>query len=174
MLEDSTKTKFNYDGESKTYAQLLSQDNDFEIMIRADIKYEDIYVENEFYYQKNLLTYELFAYKDSFKDVISIPLLANNLPVTTIGKYALSLNVFNKLSLSDSVIKIKSYALCASKGKVFIPNTVTIINANGLYLENGSVIYTEAASKKEDWDSNWNSRFLTVNYSTSRADFNNL
>ena len=177
VIEDSSKTMFRVGTSGlKTYQELLIEDDDYEAIIKADISYSDIeYDDNrEFFYSRNITGYEVLIYKNGNADEIVIPETFKGLPVNIIGRLAFVFVLFNKLTVGSNVTKIKSCAFASSKGNIFIPSTVLIINAKGLYLKNGSIIYTDATAKKDDWDSNWNPNSLTVNYSTSKADFDNL
>lgn len=173
VLENSTTTKFSTSSGLKTYEELLTIDDDYEWWFKANIAYDDIYFDenNAIYYHKTNNSYEVLAYRDSFADEVVVLDSINNLPVTTIGKWAFVCSFFDKLTIGSNVNKIKSSAIIECKGDVFIPNSVSIINANGLYLSSGSTIYAEASAKKDDWDSNWNANSTEVVYSTTKQAF---
>ena len=103
-----------------------------------------------------------------------IHLIIYNSPVNTIGRFVFFYTSFNKLIIGGNVERIRTYAFFDAKGKIYIPNSVTTINANALYLKNTSKIYTGVASKPDDWDSNWVPNSIEVNYSVSLEEFNNL
>lgn len=174
VLEDSTTITFDYAGTPKTYDELLLVEEEYEMLFKKDIEYSDIYYENDTYYAKNGLGYDLIGYRNNYVSQIVIPDVVDGLPVKAIGKYAFDGVIVDKLTIGNNVNRIRSYAFAHTLGKVFIPNSVDIINAYGLYLESGSRIYTNASSKKDDWDTNWKSNYIEVVYSTSKADFDNL
>ena len=176
VLEDDSSTMFNVDGVIMSFSNLLTIDEDYEIFFKVNIDYDDIFFDesNDIYYKLNLLSYELIAYKNNYVDYITIPNTFNTLPVNIIGKFAFTAVYFNKLAIGSNVERIRTKGFYACTGKIFIPNTVSVINANGFSLESGSQIYTNASAKKDDWDSSWNTNSTPVNYSTSKAEFDNL
>ena len=177
VVEDSSKTKFRYESYGlKTYEELVSGDNDYEEIIKADIPYEDICWDSNknFFFVRNLAGYEVLTYKGVNATEIVVPNTFKDLPVNSIGRMAFYYINFEKLIVGNAVSKIKTNAFYYSKGKVYIPSGVSIINANAMLLKSGSKIYTGVSSKPDDWDTNWNPNSIEVIYSTSLVDFNNL
>ena len=175
VIEDTAKTKFNYQGTIKSYSELLADvDDDYEWIFKADIEYDDIYRDdNDFYYYKTNGAYEVLSCKNKYYDDITILDSINGIPVKTIGKWAFAYVNFNKLIIGNNINKIKTRAFIECDGAVFIPNTVSIINANAFEYA-PTTIYVEASQKPDDWDSNWNPNNRPVVYSTSRQDFENI
>lgn len=176
VLEDSSKTKFRYNSNLITYEELLNADSDYEILLKANIAYEDIYfdAESEIYYSKDGLSYQLLACRNNFVDEIVIKDRIDGIAVKTIEKYAFACATFGKIKIGKNINKIKPYAFVETIVKVFVPINVEIINANGLSLRDDSVIYVQAATKPDDWDSNWNPNNKNVVYSTSESDFDSM
>lgn len=176
VLEDSSKTKFNYNNTLKTYDELLAIDDDFEWLFKANIDYEDIYCDdNSIYYNKISNGYEVLSCRESYVDEIVILDSINNMQVKSIGKWAFVWNVFNKLTIGNNVNKIKPNAFVDCYGSIFIPNNVEIINANALDLNSSSsIIYVEVSQKPDNWDTTWNPNNRTVIYSTSKQTFANM
>lgn len=174
VINDTTKTKFNYSGTIKTYSELVDYDDDYEVLFKININYDDIYCENDIYYNKTINGYEVLYYANSYADDVTILDSIDNIKVTSIGKYAFLWKHFGKLMIGDNVTKIRSNAFYECSGDVFIPSNVSIVNASGFYYHN-EIIYVEASQKPEDWDTNWktSSGSGTVIYSASKDEFIN-
>jgi len=174
VVEDTSKTKVNYEGTIETFDELIASDDDYVILFKTNIDYDDIYhADNDIYYYKTNNGYEVLAYKNSYKDEVFVLDSIDNLKVTSIGKLAFVNSYFNKLTIGNNVNKIKSNAFYECKGNVFIPNNVEIINANAFDYDS-TMIYVEVSQKPDDWDSNWNSNNTNVMYSISKESFENM
>ena len=109
VLEDSSKTKFRYNSNLITYEELLNADDDYEILFKANIAYEDIYfdTESEIYYSKDGLSYQLLACRSNFVDEIIIKDSIDGRAVKTIEKYAFACATFGKIKIGKNINKIK-------------------------------------------------------------------
>ena len=176
VLEDSSNVKFKYRGTIYTYDELLALDDDYEMFIKTNIVYDDIYYDenSKIYYAKDNLSYEVISCKQNYVDNINILDSIGSLPVKTIGKYAFEWIFVSRITIGNNVNKIKSYAFYQCKASLFIPNNVGIINANGIYINSGSIIYAEVSQKPDDWDTNWNPNNTLVVYSASKQSFDNM
>ena len=79
--------------------------------------------------------------------------------VTIIGSYAFrNCTSLTSVTIPNSVTTIESYAFkrCTSLTNVTIPSSVTTIGSDAFYnCGSLAIIYCEAESKPEGWDSNW-------------------
>lgn len=132
-------------------------------------KWEDVYFNEETnsYYIKDLLGYTLIAYMNhEVGREIVIESTFNNETVHTIRKGAVY-GFFNHKSLiiEDGVKKIQSgaFMVCEDFNYVYIPSSVTIINAYGF---DGLCkrFYTNHTSKPDEWDTQW-AGYSTGSYS---------
>lgn len=163
VVEDPTKTKLidNKNGNEMTY-------DDKEVLIKTNIKYDDIYYddENDIYYVKNNLSWEVLACRAWYADVAHILDNIDNIPVKTIGKFAFYGDGPRIITIGSNINKIKSYAFYETNGIILIPKNVSIINANGLDVYSEAIVLVEVESKPDDWDSNWiSSSYAKVYYS---------
>ena len=176
VLENSSKTKFRYQGNLMTYDELVNTDDEFEVLIKANIAYENIYYDEEFetYYTKDTMSYQVLACKANFVDKVLIKDTINELPVKTVERFSFAYIEIGKIKIGKNISKIKPYAFVGASAMVFVPNSVEIINAYGLSLGSSSTIYVEASQKPDDWDSNWNPNNRTVVYSALESDFDSM
>ena len=172
-VEDTSKTKFIYNDQIIPIEDVITFDDELAGIIFGDIQYDDIVFQDEMYFVRVNGGYELLTYHNNFVDMDAIPNYINLLPVVSIGKYSIYNVEIGKLIIGDNVNKIKSSSIVMS-GKLFIPHTVSIINANAIHINDGFAIYTDASAKLDEWDSNWVNYQQVVNYSYSKESFINL
>ena len=173
VLEDSSNVKFKYRGTIYTYDELLALDDDYEMFIKTNIVYDDIYYDenSKIYYAKDNLSYEVIFCKQNYADNINILDSIELLPVKTIGKFAFEWITASRIIIGNNVSKIKPYAFFECQTSLFIPDNVEIINANGIYLKSQSLIFVEVSQKPDDWDTQWNPNGVSVSYSATYNDF---
>ena len=120
-----------------------------------------------FYYIDDGSSYSILSYKGLKGGSLTIPSYYNGKPVLSILRAAINYDTTLKnIKIENGITKIRPYGIyCYDVKYLYIPNSVSIINANGIYSENRSmVIYVYAASKPVDWDSNWTNVLSNVIY----------
>ena len=84
---------------------------------------------------------------------IVIPSKYNSTTVHTIGSYAYYAIECDEIIITNGINKIKSYGICCEANSIYIPKSVEIINANGVYDANYYCV--EAKEKPSEWDTYW-------------------
>jgi len=110
-------------------------------------------------------------------DVI-IPDTYKGLPVTEIGREAFGKNndscaYITSIKIGENVTRINevAFAGCERIAEIFIPIGVTEIQASAFsQCNSNAIIYCEAETQPEGWDTNWNPHDLSVEWgATSKA-----
>ena len=181
IIEDKDETNIRYNDSLISYDDLLAEEDWYEFRIKANIDYDDIYFDENYgvYYAKeSLASYKAISTKLYYESNITILDSINQNPVKTIDRYAILLDKAGKITIGSNVTRIRKNGIYVADGStlLYIPNSVEIINSQGIYLDNetGTTIYVQTSDKPEDWDTNWNVRNVNVVYSTSKSDFDNI
>ncbi len=179
VIENKDETHIRNQEGLITYDDLLDKDDEMEFRVKANIDYDDIYLDtvNGIYYARESLTsYKTLATKNYIANNVVVLDSIDMIPVKTIDRYSLVYMEVNKITVGSNVTKIRKYGIYVDgddQALVFIPNNVEIINADGIYIDGGT-IFVEYPSKPEDWDTEWNGYGGEVIYSTSKEDFDSI
>ncbi len=139
---ESGSTVSNVNRKNFRYALNISQ---------ADLYYSS---DKEMYFCKEGNSYSLIAYMGLADKDITIPATVNKLPVLTIRSYSISSNFgYFNISLEQGIAKIQAYAIYGDFESIYIPKSVTIINAYGI--DNVDYCFVEASEKPNEWDTYW-------------------
>ena len=114
--------------------------------------------DDSFYYVNNGTSYSLLSYMGFGEEELVIPSTFNNMPVTTLLSSAIIDEYDIKaIIITDGITTIRPFAIAHNDKltKICIPESVSLINAKGIYDNDYAYIYVEAESKPVDWDTNW-------------------
>ena len=125
-----------------------------EYRISFGVNFGSLEFDDNFCYQNE----GLFAYLGLRLKNIVVPSTFNDKNVTTILSNAIGAESYvDTITVGSNVERIKPRAIaCYDLDWVYIPSSVAVINAYGVY--GGSIkenIYVERNEKPDDWDSNW-------------------
>lgn len=107
--------------------------------------------ENKLYLYKDLLGYSILASVPRINEEIVIPSQYKGTNIHTIKEFAM-LCEYCTVIISDGVNKIQRYGILGAES-VYIPKSVTIINAYGV---EANYYFVEVETKPSEWDTYWN------------------
>lgn len=182
IAENPTDMLFEIDDEEYTwqdYYDAVTECTDLP-RLYSGIKYDDIYYDanTKTFFAKENGYYTVIACMDMTAQHYIVPDEVNGVPVKQINKFAYTVDNSTIVSIGHNIKKIKSNAFNALNDdidvKVYIPQNVEIINANGFDGFDYITYYLENASKPDDWDTNWCDGSKNIQYSYDEAEFNSL
>lgn len=138
-----------YAFENNEYPFTIEED----IRIAYGIDYNNIVYDNvnKLYLYKDLNGYSVLASLVRAEETVVIPSTYNGESVHTINSW--SIFVTNGVvKISDGINKIKKCGIIAEKSFVYVPQSVTSINASGIQAE---LCLVEISEKPDDWDTEW-------------------
>lgn len=164
---DSSRLDETINSSSELNGTRVSFNNDFD-------KFEH---DESFYYVDNGASYSLLAYMRFGHEELTVPASFNNKQVTTILSSAITCDyTLKRITFADGITTVRPYAIAQNEKltSVYIPNSVSLINANGMYTSNEVNIYAAAESKPMDWDTNWTKNYNHVYFNVGTLVENNM
>ena len=117
--------------------------------------------ESELYLYEDSLGYSVLASHIRFDGEMTIPAWYGEKPIHTIKSWAIG-NEDTTVKISSGITKIQRYAIYGYPSAVYIPASVTTINAYGVV--NADYYFIEAKTKPAEWDTYWNGNDSTGVY----------
>ena len=141
------------------------------------VDYEKLEFDDNYCYQNDGETYSLLSYLGLRTQEVVIPATFNDKCVTTVLANAFGHeNYIKSITIESGIERIKPRAIaCFEVGWVYIPASVSVINAKGI--NGGSIyeaIYIEHNDKPEDWDTNWTTLQDKVIYGVGEVKTNSF
>lgn len=112
------------------------------------IVYDDL---NNIYLYEDSYGYSVLASVARMNESITIPSQYNEKKIHTINSWSIFISN-GVVKISDGIDKVKKYGIIAENGFVYVPKSVTTINASGI---NADCCMVEVAKKPDDWDTKW-------------------
>ena len=112
------------------------------------IVYDD---SNNIYLYEDLYGYSVLASVVRMNESITIPSQYIGKTIHTINSWSIFISN-GVVKILDGVNKIKKYGVIAENGFVYVPQSVSTINADGI---SATCCLVEVNKKPDDWDSNW-------------------
>ncbi len=135
--------------------------------IGFEIDYTKVEDDDNFYYVNEGTSYSILSYKGFKGEKLVIPSNYNDKPVLTILRSAIGYDsILKSIEIENGIARIRPFGVsCYDIQLLYIPASVLMINANGIYSNKNTMsIYVNAPSKPVDWDSNWTNVLANVIY----------
>lgn len=142
---------FAFEGEESPFEN--NSNYDF-VRFATDIKYKNLVYDeqNEIYLYEDTFGYSVIASLVKNGGKITIPGQYNGKSVHTIKTWAIRCSGV-EIYISDGINKIQQLAIYDENSILYIPKSVSIINANGV---TAKYCFVEAKEKRDEWDTYWN------------------
>lgn len=163
--------------EADAIPMLSEKDNQTFYRYSTGVNYSNLVYDegSESYFIKENTELNMMAYMGVEKTELTIPSQVNNVNINSINKYAIFKNPnLTGIIIESGIRKIKSYAIQGELSYIYIPSSVTIINAYGVDSSIDCYL-VQASGKPSEWDSYWNSttssKNITYDFDISQNKF---